>query len=48
MAQASGNEATYNEEGYSLTLVNDKASITVNESGTSSLGITFQGTYTKK
>jgi|GEM_PF-6895635 len=48
VAQASGNEATYNEEGYSLTLVNDKASITVNESGTSSLGITFQGTYTKK
>lgn len=48
VAQASGNEATYGEDGYALTLVNDNVSITVNESGTSSLGISFQGTYTKK
>lgn len=48
VAQASGNEATYGEDGFTLTLVNDNASITVTESGTSSLGVSFQGTYTKK
>lgn len=48
VAQASGNEATYNENGCTLTLVNDNTSISVNESGTSTLGISFQGTYTKK
>lgn len=47
VAQASGNEANYDENGYTITFVNENASIMVNENGTSSLEISFQGTYTK-
>lgn len=48
VAQGGGKEANYEENGYTITFVNEKESITINESGTSSVGISFQGTFTKK
>jgi len=48
VAQASGKEAAYEEEGgYKITFTNDGDTITVTENGTSMVGVEFKGTYTK-